>query len=94
MKNFKDTYNKEIDRLKQFIPIVSRVHGKSHNEFYEVEQEFNKIVSKIDLGNYNLDNEFNNLKVITNNYEIPNDTCETYEYVYKKLKLLNDRYGD
>ena len=49
MIKFKDTYNKEIDRLKQFIPIVSRVHGKTHNEFYEVEEVFNEILLLLGL---------------------------------------------
>lgn len=94
MIKFKDTYNKEIDRLKQFIPIVSRVHGKTHSEFYEVEEIFNEITKKVESNNFNLNNEFNKLRQITSNYKIPNDTCETYEYVYNKLNILNESFGD
>lgn len=94
MKDFLKTYYLEIDKLKMFIPIVNKVHGKAHKEFSDVLKLFNEIVFKVENNNFNLENEFNNLKRVTNNYKIPKDTCETYEYVYKRLKLLNESYGD
>lgn len=94
MKKFKDKYEKEIKKLTQFIPIVSRVHGPHHNEFYEVVKVFNSISEKVNNNNYELDDDFSNLRVITNNYVIPKDTCESYEYVYVTLKDLDKLYSD
>ncbi len=92
MEKFKKEYQKEIKKLSLFIPVVSRVHGADHNEFYEVEKIFNLIDNKINENNYNLDEEFNNLKLVTNNYLVPKDTCESYEYVYVTLEKLNKVY--
>ncbi len=94
MKRFKEKYQEEIKKLTMFIPVVSRVHGPHHNEFYEVVKLFNSISAKISDDNYELKNDFSNLRAVTNNYVIPKDTCESYEYVYVTLKDLDKLYSD
>ncbi len=92
MEKFKKEYQKEIKKMSMFIPIVSRVHGSSHEEFYEVEKLFNQIQLKISENNYQIDKELTKLKQVTNNYEVPKDTCESYAYVYLTLEKLDSLY--
>ena len=63
--------DKNLKTLKQFIPIVNRVHGSNHQEFNDVVLEFDKITAKIGTNNFELDDEFNKLKAITKNYTVP-----------------------
>jgi iron-sulfur cluster repair protein YtfE (RIC family) len=77
-----------MENLVQFVPIVARVHGPHHPEFYDVQKIFNTIVEdKVDLKE-----SFNKLREITDNYTIPDDVCETYEYVYQALQQFDESY--
>ncbi len=86
--------DKSLKTLKEYIPIVARVHGQHHPEFYEVKEIFDKISTKINLDNIslNLHDEFEKLRTLTNNYQVPNDVCETYEIVYVILSELDQAY--
>ena len=89
-------FNKElenkIETLKKFVPVVKKVHGKTHNEFYEVSNTFDKMILKLNNKDFNLDNEFKELRKITSNYKVPSDTCETYYMVYKIFEELDKAY--
>ncbi|SRR5690554_901841 len=87
----KETY---LDRLAMFVPIVDKVHGKHHPEFHDVRRVFETMKDKIEKEDFILDNEFKELKTITNNYEVPNDVCESYEAVYHMLENLNNAYNN
>lgn len=87
----KDTY---LERLTMFVPIVDKVHGKHHPEFHDVRRVFETMKDKIEKEDFILDNEFKELKTITNNYEVPNDVCESYEAVYHMLENLNNAYNN
>jgi len=87
----KETY---LDRLAMFVPIVDKVHGKHHLEFHDVRRVFETMKDKIEKEDFILDNEFKELKTITNNYEVPNDVCESYEAVYHMLENLNNAYNN
>lgn len=95
MEKFNKLKKTYIDRLDTYVPVVTRVHGESHPEFKEVEKVYNKINNKI-VGSKgekpNLTEEFKALRNITDNYKIPEDTCETYEAVYEMLKELDTAY--
>ncbi len=84
--------DKNLKTLKQFIPIVNRVHGSNHQEFKDVVLEFDKITAKIGTNNFELDDEFNKLKEITKNYTVPSGVCESYEAVYVMLEALDKAY--
>lgn len=87
-------YENNIDvfkRLEQFVPIVSRVHGTLHPEIKEVQVVFNEILKNIKL-NLSVEKEFETLRIITTNYLVPNDVCESYEAVYNMLKTIDDNY--
>ncbi|HAP56581.1 MAG: hypothetical protein VB088_02445 [Sphaerochaeta sp.] len=81
--------------LKQYVPIVDRVHGANHPEFHEVRAVFESMVAKIEQAGTKdpgLHEEFANLRTITNTYRIPQDVCETYEAVYSMLSKLDEAY--
>lgn len=90
---FDEAKAEHMERLEQFTPIVERVHGENHPEFFEVRKIFDQLNEKVktnrELG---LDKEFSELRKITNNYKVPNDVCESYEAVYNMLEELNQAY--
>lgn len=95
-KLFFEVWNKNIEKLESYTPVVERVHGKSHPEFYKVRSLFDQINEKNKNQSDDLDLaiEFNELRKSTNNYQIPNDVCETYEAVYNMLEELDKAYFD
>ena len=84
-----------LKTLEQYVPIVARVHGKSHPEFHEVHKLFdaiNKKIKEAGLEKPGLDDELEQLREITNNYTVPGDVCESYEAVYNMLAELDEAY--
>ena len=82
-------------RLVQFIPIVARVHGGNHPEFHDVKKVFDRIVRKTNEAGAEtpeLNEEFANLRKITDNYKVPGDVCESYEAVYNMLEEVDKAY--
>ena len=73
-----------MEKLEMFVPVVARVHGPTHPEFYEVQKEFENIKNE-----GNVDQAFENLREITDHYMVPGDVCESYEAVYTMLEQLD-----
>lgn len=93
---FNTTKEKYFQTLKQYVPVVARVHGSSHPEFYEVRNMFDTIVEKTKEAGSNkpeLNEEFTKLRKITNNYTVPASVCESYEAVYNMLAELDRAYS-
>ncbi len=93
--NFNEVKEKNLQLLEQYVPVVLRVHGPSHPEFYDVEKEYVSLSAKIDEAGSekpDLKDEFSNLREITDNYRIPSGVCETYEAVYNMLAELDEAY--
>ena len=91
MNKFEKVVNDNIGILNQYVPIVKRVHGSEHPEFIDVADVYETFVSKLN-NSENLEDEFLKFREITNNYEIPSDTCESYAAVYNMLKALDEAY--
>lgn len=75
--------------------IVAKVHGKSHLEIYEVHKLFDVISGKIQEASSDKpdsNDEFAKLREITDNYQVPEDVCESYEAVYNMLAELDSAY--
>ncbi len=93
-----DTYEvteKYFPKLKQYVPIVERVHGGHHPEFHEVRKLFDTIytITKEAVAEKpELSSEFAKLREITSHYTIPDDVCESYEAVYKMLAEVDQAY--
>lgn len=94
MRGFSEVKERNLNKLDMFVPVVERVHGGSHREFYDVRKIFDKISAKIKAGSEkpDLDSEFKRLREITDNYTVPNDVCESYEAVYNMLAELDEAY--
>lgn len=79
--------------LEQYVPVVDRVHGAHHPEFHDVRAVFNTIHAKTkESSSPELNDEFAQLRAITDNYVIPDDVCESYEAVYDMLRALDTAY--
>lgn len=94
--SFLQAVQKNLDLLEQYVPVVARVHGGSHNEFHQVRAIFDEIVDEIkkgDAGKADLAGRFESLRKITGNYTVPSDVCESYEAVYGMLSELDAAYS-
>ncbi len=94
-KTFNESRAEHFKTLKQYVPVVARVHGNNHPEFHDVHKLFDAIDLKIKQSGSQrpeLNQEFAKLREITNNYEVPGDVCESYEAVYKMLEELDQAY--
>ena len=95
MKKFNEALEQNLGRLEQYVPVVARVHGGSHPEFHDVKRIFDEVsvkVKKAGSEKPNLDNEFKELREITDNYTVPGDVCESYEVVYNMLEEVDKAY--
>lgn len=94
-QTFNEAIKSLLPTLEKFVPIVERVHGKHHPEFYEVRKLFNSIIDKVkEAGSERpeLKEEFTKLREITDNYAVPGDVCESYEAVYNMLSQVDKSY--
>lgn len=94
-QTFNKVKTKHFQTLEQYVPIVARVHGKSHPEFYNVQKVFSAISEKTkeaDSKIPELNKEFSALRKITKDYTVPNDVCESFEAVYTMLAELDQAY--
>jgi regulator of cell morphogenesis and NO signaling len=95
MKNFNEAIKGNLKKLEQYVPIVDRVHGGGHPEFHDVRRVFEDIkvkVKKAGADKAELDNEFKQLREITDNYSVPGDVCESYEAVFNMLSEIDEAY--
>ena len=95
MKKFNEALEQNLGRLEQYVPVVARVHGGSHPEFHDVKRIFDEVsvkVKKAGSEKPNLDNEFKELREITDNYTVPGDVCESYEAAYNMLEDVDKAY--
>ncbi|AZK47519.1 iron-sulfur cluster repair di-iron protein, ric [Paenibacillus lentus] len=92
---FIDVVTNDFEKLELFTTAITRAHGKTHPEAYEVRELFEAMNQKVrEAGNNkpNLDLEFTQLRTITGNYTIPGDVCETYAAVYNMLSKADQSY--
>ena len=92
---FNEAMKKHVRTLKQYVPIVARVHGGNHPEFHEVRELFDTIIEKTKEAGSNkpeLNEEFAKLREITDTYTVPGDVCESYEAVYSMLAEIERAY--
>ena len=97
MTRFNEVKEKHLSKLVMYVPVVERVHGGHHPEFYEVRKVFNQIQAKLEAKETetpDLSQEFARLREITGGYTVPGDVCETYEAVYNMLAELDRAYHE
>lgn len=92
---FLEVTKQEFPLLKQYTPIIARVHGEHHPELAHVRDIFkamNKKVKKEGATQVDLAAEFGELREITNNYTIPEDACGAYQMTYEILERADKAY--
>ena len=95
MKQFNEKVVEHMEKLELYVPVVAKVHGGTHPEFHEVRRVFDEMNKKLKAAGTDkaeLAEEFAELRTITNNYAVPEDTCESYEAVYKMLEEWDQAY--
>jgi regulator of cell morphogenesis and NO signaling len=95
MRTFKEANKGNLKTLEQYVPIVDRVHGQNHPEFHDVRRVFEEIslrAKNAGADKPELDNEFKELREITDNYTVPGDVCESFEAVYNMLADIDKAY--
>lgn len=90
---FLEVKNQHLPTLSQYVPIVARVHGPTHNEFYQVQTIFDSLVDALN-SNESLVSQFEQLREVTEDYKVPEDVCESYEAVYQMLSELDNSYNN
>ena len=93
--NFNQVKETHLKTLAQYVPVVAKVHGGNHPEFYQVRKVYDELAKKAkDAGveKPGLKEEFVKLREITDNYTVPGDVCESYEAVYNMLAELDKAY--
>lgn len=94
MTKFQEVLDQHFKNLDLYVPVVARVHGPTHPEFLKVRDVYDALMAKIKASDgSDLKEEFSKLRSITNNYTVPQDTCETYAAVYTMLKDLDEAYS-
>ena len=96
MNKFNELKESYYEKLNLFVPVVARVHGNDHPEFHDVHKVYNKINEKMEAAGSEkpmLEEEFKELRRITDNYTIPEGTCESFEAVYNMLSELDEAYN-
>lgn len=95
MEPFNKIVEESFETLDLYTTAITRAHGKSHPEAFEVRELFevmNEKVKEAGTNKPNLDAEFTRLRTITDNFTIPGDVCETYAGVYNMLSEADKAY--
>lgn len=74
----------QLEKAVELAPIVERVHGPGHPEMTRVRE----LTEAANRGE-NLDEVFAELRMLTNDYVVPEDTCETVEALYQALETVD-----
>lgn len=93
--HFHEIVENYAEDLDLYTTAITRAHGKSHPEAFEVRELYETIQAKVTestTGKPKLDEEFKQLREITDHYTIPGDVCETYAAVYNMLSELDEAY--
>lgn len=74
--------SKPLDRALELAPIIERVHGEHHPELTRVRE----LTEQLAADGADTRALFDELRVVTNGYAIPDDVCETFEATYEALQ--------
>lgn len=88
--------NDNREKLTLFTTAIGRAHGQHHPEIFDIGDLYKQIDAKVkDAGDSAiLSEEFTQLRLLTNNYQAPADTCETAVATYQMLGEADSLYHD
>jgi regulator of cell morphogenesis and NO signaling len=92
---FSEVVKEQFPILVQYAPVLARVHGRNHPELAQVRDivaEINDKIKEDGAEQVELSTEFEELRRLTNNYEIPSDGCGTYVETYEGLEAADKAY--
>ena len=90
---FKDVVRENFPILAKITPVVARVHGEGHPELAEVRDIFRGMNNKVQSSEEaDLNPDFEQLRMVTDNYEVPADGCEAYTSTYEMLEEADKAY--
>lgn len=90
---FKNVVAENFPTLEKMTPIVARVHGEGHPELADVRDIFKNINDKVQTSEAaDLKQDFEQLRSVTGNYEVPADGCEAYTTTYELLEEADQVY--
>lgn len=95
MTTFTEVVKKHFEKLDLYTHAITRAHGKNHPEAFDVRDLFLEMNGKITAANgasVNLDEEFQALREVTNQYTVPDDVCETFAGTYEMLAEADQAY--
>src|SRR5690554_1477681 len=95
IRTFNEVVEDYFSTLDLYTTAITRAHGSHHPETFEVRELFEKINTKVNEAGTDkpsLEEEFAQLRKITNQYAIPNGVCETYASTYNMLSELDRAY--
>lgn len=94
-KSFEDILHKDFEQLDLYTRAITRAHGKSHPEAFDVREVFEKIHEKVQTTGDckpDLHSEFIKIRILTENYKAPKGVCGTYVGTYNMLAELDEAY--
>src|SRR5699024_3904490 len=94
-KNFYETMEKYYNKLNMYSKALTKVHGDTHPEVFDVRNIFERIDTELKESNQedlNLDIEYKSLREVTNNYTVTEDPCEEFKGVYQMLIEADQAY--
>src|SRR5699024_9019903 len=94
-KNFYETMDKYYNKLNMYSKALTKVHGGTHPEVFDVRHLFERIDTEIkeyNQENINLYIQYESLRKVTNNYTVCEDACEAFKGVYQMLSEADQDY--
>ncbi len=93
--SYNDLFEQLVEQLDLFSLAITRAHGKTHPEVFDVRKTFESMYKKTTAALPRtpvLDTDWAYMRHVTCNYVVPDDVCETYEAVYQMLFRLDTAY--
>ena len=91
-RNFNQFTEEEFEKIDLYTKAIVRAHGDHHPEFANIRHSFESILEKQADEDADLTAEFKDLREVTNNYNVPADTCETTVATFDLLKEADELY--
>ncbi len=85
----KDFFEKNDEMLDLYTNAITKAHGNNHPEVFEVRRSYKAIQAKMQQNQLDLAPEFGEIRLLTNNYTIPNDACPTLTKTYQVLEKFD-----
>ncbi|MTB69525.1 iron-sulfur cluster repair di-iron protein, ric [Streptococcus uberis] len=82
----KEFFEKNDEMLDLYTNAITKAHGKNHPEVFEVRRSYQAIQAKMQQNQLDLAPEFGQIRLLTNDYAIPNDACPTLTKTYQILE--------